>query len=130
MFSAATNPLTINPGDVLIAYAYLDPLNMPTEVMVQWLSNDWGHRAYWGENYIAWGTDGTGSRRYMGALPAAGRWVRLEVPASEVGLEGSSISGIAFTLYGGRATWDHAGKASQLSPTRIALLTLAEAKTV
>jgi RHS repeat-associated protein len=36
----------------------------------------------------------------------------LEVNASDVGLEGSTISGIAFTLYGGTAQWDHAGKKS------------------
>jgi hypothetical protein len=47
----------------------------------------------------------------MGALPAAGGWVRLEVPASLVGLQGAAVDGMAFTLYGGRATWDHAGKA-------------------
>lgn len=94
----------------MVAYVYLDPLNMPSEVMVQWLTNDWDHRAYWGLNNITWGTDGTNSKRFMGALPPAGQWVRLEVPASQVGLEGAAISGMAFTLYDGRATWDHAGK--------------------
>ena len=48
----------------------------------------------------------------MGALPPAGQWVRLEVPASLVGLEGRVLNGMAFTLVGGRANWDHAGKAS------------------
>jgi hypothetical protein len=37
--------------------------------------------------------------------------VRLEVAASEVGLEEREVSGMAYTLYGGRATWDLAGKA-------------------
>jgi hypothetical protein len=49
----------------------------------------------------------------MGAIPAAGQWVRLEVPASQVGLEGRTIKGMAFSLYGGRATWDEAGKSSE-----------------
>jgi hypothetical protein len=35
--------------------------------------------------------------------------VRLEVPASVVGLEGKVIEGMAFTLWGGRAAWDSAG---------------------
>jgi hypothetical protein len=48
----------------------------------------------------------------MGALPPAGQWVRLQVPANLVGLEGHVLNGMAFTLVGGRATWDHAGKAS------------------
>ena len=56
------------------------------------------------------GVDGTNSRRYMGALPATGGWVRLEVPAASVGLVGNTINGMAFTLIGGKATWDRAGK--------------------
>jgi hypothetical protein len=46
----------------------------------------------------------------MGSLPAAGQWIRLEVPANLVGLEGRTVNGMAFTLFGGRATWDHVGK--------------------
>lgn len=38
--------------------------------------------------------------------------MRLEVPASLVGLEGQTVSGMAFTLYNGRATWDRAGKSA------------------
>jgi hypothetical protein len=48
----------------------------------------------------------------MGALPAAGGWVRLAVPASVVGLDGQTLSGMAFTLYGGQADWDDAGENS------------------
>ena len=44
-------------------------------------------------------------------LPASGGWVRLEVPAESVGLEGRVVNGLAFTLHGGQATWDHAGVA-------------------
>jgi hypothetical protein len=109
-FTGATQTLTVNTGDTLIAYVYLDPVNTPSEIMLQWNNGSWEHRAYWGGNSIGWGTDGTASRHYMGALPAAGQWVRLEVPASAVGLEGSTLNGMAFTLYGGQATWDHAGK--------------------
>jgi hypothetical protein len=111
-FLWATNTLAANAGDTLIAYVYLDPANPPSEVMLQWCSNQegWNHRAYWGANQLPWGTDGTGSRRFMGALPAAGQWVRLEVPAAQVGLEGKTLHGMAFSLYGGRAAWDRAGK--------------------
>ncbi len=45
----------------------------------------------------------------MGRLPASGGWVRLEVPAAQVGLAGKTVNGLAFTLYGGRAWWDRAG---------------------
>jgi hypothetical protein len=48
----------------------------------------------------------------MGALPATGTWVRLAVPASAVGLDGATVNGMAFTLYGGQADWDQAGTVS------------------
>jgi hypothetical protein len=34
----------------------------------------------------------------------------LQVPASDVGLENRVVTGMAFALYNGRATWDYAGK--------------------
>ena len=77
--------------------------------MLQWNDGDWEQRAYWGQNLINAGTNGTASRRYMGAIPSATGWVRLEVPASLVGLEGVTINGMAFTLYGGHTWWDRAG---------------------
>jgi len=46
----------------------------------------------------------------MGPISIVGQWVRLEVPVSLVGLEGKTVDGMAFTLHGGRATWDYAGK--------------------
>jgi hypothetical protein len=112
-FTGATTPLQVSTGDKLYTYAYIDPANPPTEIMLQW--NDgtsWEHRAYWGVSTVAWGTDNSPSLYKVGNLPAAGQWARLEVPASNVGLEGASISGMAFTLYGGRATFDNSGKTS------------------
>ena len=110
-FYNATTKLAVAVGDTLFAYVYLDPANPPSEVMLQWYDANWEHRAYWGANLItSWGVDGTNSRRYMGPLPAVGQWVRLAVPAAQVGLEGHTLSGMAYTLYNGRATWDYAGK--------------------
>ncbi len=84
--------------------------------MLSWNSTagSWEHRAYWGENLLNYGTDGTAGRRYMGPLPVPDpeRWVRLEVPASAVGLEGVTLQGMSFTLYDGRATWDLTGKST------------------
>jgi uncharacterized repeat protein (TIGR01451 family) len=111
-FTLANPAFAINTGDILVAYVYLDPANVPSEVMLQWYDGTWEHRAYWGANLIALGTNGTASRYSMGALPAVGQWVRLTVPASAVGLESRSLTGMAFTLYDGRATWDAAGKAT------------------
>lgn len=112
-FDNATATLDISAGDMLFAYVYLDPVNVPSELILMWNDGTWEHRAYWGANTISYGNNGTASRRYMGGMPAAGQWVRLEVPASQVGLEGRTIKGMGFSLYGGRATWDYAGKSSE-----------------
>ncbi|MBC8095560.1 MAG: glycoside hydrolase family 9 protein, partial [Akkermansiaceae bacterium] len=109
-FKDATATMPVSTGSILYAYIYLDPANPPGEVMLQWYDgNSWEHRAYWGANEINYGIDGTAARKNMGALPAAGQWVQLKVPASVVGLEGKVVTGMGFTLNGGRATWDAAG---------------------
>ncbi len=107
--------LNVNTGDKMVAYVYMDKNNPPSEIEVQWSTNEqsWNHRAFWnntGTDLIGWGSQGTQSLQYMGPLPNTDQWVRLVVPASLVGLEGLHVNGVAFTLYGGRATWDHAGK--------------------
>jgi hypothetical protein len=112
-FQGAKASLPVSVGDQLFAHIYLDPNHLPQEVMLQWHDGTWEHRAYWGENFLDLGTDGTVSRWFMGSLPPPGQWVRLEVPAALVGLEGRVISGMAFTLWDGRATWDRVGKVSQ-----------------
>jgi hypothetical protein len=109
-FQGASATLAIGKRDILSTYVYLDPVNPPREIMLQWYDGSWEHRAYWGANLLAWGIDGSASRRYMGTLPPAGQWVQLTVPAAQVGLEYHTLSGMAYTLYDGRATWDHAGK--------------------
>jgi hypothetical protein len=117
-FVGATATFAVGVGDTLFAYVYLDPANAPSEIMLQWNDGNWEHRAYWGADLIAGsGIDGTNSRRNMGALPAAGQWIRLEVPAALVGLEGRILNGMAYTLYDGRATWDIAGKSSGVGQT-------------
>lgn len=110
-FHSSFETMTVNAGDKLFAYVYIDPAAIPSMIGLQWNDGIWEHRAYWGSNSFPWGVDGTNSRRFMGQLPPAGQWVRLEVPANLVGLEGRPVNGLAFTMFGGRATWDRAGKA-------------------
>src|SRR5262249_22273425 len=68
------------------------------------------HRAYWGANLFPGGIDGTPSRRFMGPLPATGQWVKLEVPASLVDLEGRVLSGMIFSVFNGICSFDLVGK--------------------
>ena len=102
--------LSIATGDKLITYVHLDPANPPTEIMLSWNSGSWEHRAYWGADKIPYGNKGTPGHYYAGSLPAAGEWVRLEVPASAVGLEGQTATMMSFSLFDGRATWDHTAR--------------------
>ncbi len=102
--------LRVGEGDVLFTHVFIDPKNPPKEVMLQWFSDAWRHRAYWGENRIDWGKDNSPERLPLGPLPRAGGWVRLEVPAARVGLNpGMTVSGWAFTQHDGLAYWDRAG---------------------
>ena len=112
-FEGAARRLTLGSGDRLFTYVFLDVNNMPREIMLEWKdANGWEHRAYWGDDRIQRGVNGTPSRNYMGSLPRPGHWERLEVPAFMVGLVGSSIDGMSFLAERGRATWDLAGKAA------------------
>jgi hypothetical protein len=115
LFQNATATMSVpSGGSTLYCYIYIDPANPPSEVMLQWNDgSSWEHRAYWGGNSLSYGTDGTVNRHYVGPLPAAGQWVKLAVPSSAVGLNGSTLTGMAYTLYGGRATWDNAGETTQ-----------------
>jgi murein DD-endopeptidase MepM/ murein hydrolase activator NlpD len=113
-FSGATQTITIGTGDKLFAYAYIDPNNVPSELMLQWNDGSVWRNAYWGADNIT-----SVSRTFVGALPASGQWVRLEVAASVLGLEGKTVSGMAFNAYGGRVTWDRAGKTVNTTPVEI-----------
>jgi mono/diheme cytochrome c family protein len=109
-FDNAQPGLRVGEGDKLFCYVYLDPAKPPKEIMLQWNTGGWSHRAFWGDNIIPWGADGTPERRTMGPLPESGKWVRLDVEAAKVGLApGTVIQGWAFTQHGGTVYWDKAG---------------------
>jgi hypothetical protein len=112
-FNDARTTMPLGVGDTLFAWVYLDPAAMPEQLMLCWNDGSWDHRAYWGASRIHWGTDGTTGRHRVGDLPAGGRWVKLEVPASAVALEGRQVSGMTFAVFGGgRVVWDAAGRSS------------------
>jgi hypothetical protein len=109
-FHDAAESLAVSPGDILFAYIFIDPRNIPQTIMLEWNDGSTDHRAFWGKNMIPYGRINTASQHPMGPLPPAGRWVRLEVPASAVGLEGRTVTGLVFRLYDGRVRWDAVGK--------------------
>ncbi|HLW64261.1 MAG TPA: PSD1 and planctomycete cytochrome C domain-containing protein [Gemmataceae bacterium] len=110
VFQDANPGLRVGAGDVLFAYVRIDPAKPPQEIMLQWHSDTWRHRAYWGDNKIDWGKDNSGERFKVGQLPDAGKWVRLEVDAAKVGIKpGTIVTGFALTQFGGTVYWDKAG---------------------
>ena len=128
-FEGANPPLIIAEGDVLFAHVYLDSKNPPETIQLQFRTNDWNHRAFWGANKgysIEGKTDHTNFP--MGELPEKGKWVRLEVPAKTVGLSpGSKVDGWAFTQFGGTVYWDKSGIVTRkLSEKQLASFSLWE----
>jgi hypothetical protein len=118
-FDGADPKLPLPKGSKLFAHVYLDTLNPPKQIMLQFNDGSWEHRAYWGESKLPWGKDGTTSRRKMGPLPETGKWVKLEVDPSLVGLNpGSSLNGWAFSQFDGKVYWDKAGVVTVVDPTK------------
>jgi hypothetical protein len=115
LFAGASETMTLGEGEVLYAWVYLDPDHPPQTLMLQWHSaGSWEHRAYWGANLMAFGQDGAPSRRRIDdELPPRGRWIRLDIAPSAVGLApGAVIDGMAFTLFDGRAAYGPSGRRS------------------
>ena len=115
-YDKGAKPFVVPAGGKFFVYCHLDPENPPEAVMIQFHSGQWSHRAVWGKHEtIPWGTINTGSKRHLGKLPETGKWTRLEVAASKLGLKaGTKISGYAFTQFGGTVMWDQLGIESTL----------------
>jgi len=112
-FTGATGTMQVNAGDTLFAWVYLATASTPSEIMLAWNDgSSWEHRAYWGSNTMTDGTNGTAGRYYAGTLPAPGAWAKLSVSASAVGLQGSGVSGMSLSLFGGGVSWDAIGRSS------------------
>jgi hypothetical protein len=112
-FTGAKTKLTIGENDRLFAYVFLDPKNPPETVQLQFNDGSWEHRAHWGADKTFGIGRKNASNRPMGPLPELGKWVKLEVAASDVGLKpGAKLNGWAFTQFGGTVHWDQAGVVS------------------
>ncbi len=109
---------TAGTGDVLFAYVFIPAKHVPRTLMLEWHDGDgWEHRAFWGLDNIVEGKLGTPSRHRAGGLPETERWVRLEVPADKVGLEGKTLRGMAFKVDGGQALWGRTGTVQVEEPS-------------
>jgi mono/diheme cytochrome c family protein len=115
--------LIVGKGDHLVAHVWIDPDSPPRQLILEWLTDDWNHRAFWGEHLILQGKLGTPSLRRMGEMPEGGKWVRLEVPAQLVGLTpGTEVRGVGLRQIQGSVFWDKIGSRTclALEPTQYA----------
>jgi len=55
-------------------------------LQVHTTDGSWEHRAYWGENLIAFGPENMPARQHQTDLPEPGPWSTLEVNAAALGL--------------------------------------------
>jgi hypothetical protein len=109
-FHSAAIPFEVNFGDVLFAEVFLEADQPVEELMLQFHDgHTWERRAYWGADKLGHGQPGTASRFPAGPLPRSGEWVRLEVAASSLDLEGHFIRGVKFTQFNGRCRWGRVG---------------------
>jgi hypothetical protein len=81
--AGARGDFPIKAGDKLFVYVFLDPKNPPKEVLLQLRANNsYDHRAFWGTVNRVTHMDPPRA----GPLPEAGRWIRLEVDPSVLGV--------------------------------------------
>ena len=107
----------VNDEDEFFAYVYLDPIDPPKQVMLQFNDGNWEHRAYWGKSLIPYGKENTTGKVRMGELPKTGEWIRLAVSAKKIGLNPKAkVNGIAFTQFDGKIFWDKVGVKSTSDP--------------
>lgn len=119
-FFSAGARFDIPPNGKLSAWCYIDPANKPKSVMIQFHVGGWNHRAVWGEEgAIPFGKVRTTEHVYLGALPEAGSWQKLEFAADRLGLKpGMKVTGYAFTQFGGTVYWDHLAMSSRVDPAK------------
>ncbi len=116
-YESGASPFEVPQEPVFFVHVYLDPADLPDEVMIQFHSDGWKHRAVWGQDIIEFGAKGTTERHVAGPLPAPGQWVKLEVPGTSMGLTaGTKITGYAFTVHGGTAYFDKLGVSGRTDP--------------
>ncbi|HRV82422.1 MAG TPA: DUF1549 domain-containing protein, partial [Planctomycetota bacterium] len=111
-FTGAKRPFVVLEGDCWFVDVWVDPESPAREILIQFhvQAGNWEHRAYLGEDLHGLGRAGTGSRRALGSMPAAGAWHRIEIQPELVDLPpGSQVDGFALGQVDGFVRWGNAG---------------------
>jgi hypothetical protein len=116
-YQAGAQPLEVPANPKFFVHVYVDPVDPPEEVMIQFHTTGWSHRALWGADIIEFGAKNTTERFVAGPLPKAGEWAKLEIDGSSMGLTpGMKVVGYAFTVHGGTAYFDKMGVTGRVDP--------------
>ncbi|HKS22644.1 MAG TPA: hypothetical protein VJZ76_07595 [Thermoanaerobaculia bacterium] len=107
LFTGATSTLTIHPSEDMVTYVLVSACIAPREIVLGWhtAGGSWV-KAYYGQSLIG----GEGSMVSLGAVPAGGQWLRVAVPASQLGIVGASVDGFDVQAYDGQLWVDRVGK--------------------
>ncbi len=114
-FDNPTRPLYVPEDARLSVWVLIDANEAPQSILLQLDSNQGSHKALWGEpkQYGVAKTD----KNWMGEVPPAGRWTRLEIPLEKINLKpGAYVTSFAFVQFGGIAWWDGLTIAGEVSP--------------
>jgi hypothetical protein len=116
-------PVAIRSDDVFVTSVLVDPARVPNQILIEMNDgNGWEHRAYWGVNKLnKSGVDRAPANLRLGDVPRSGEWVRLEIPAKAIGVDGRTIRELAFCTFGGAVRWDWLGVASGKSESKTIL---------
>ncbi len=116
----------ITAGVKFFAHVWLDPMDPPKAIMLQFHTTGWENRANFGDaEAIQYGDVKAKTKVQVGALPKTGEWVLLEVNPAAIGLKpGTKVNGAAFTQNGGTVHWDSAGWVMETNPATDPLFSL------
>jgi len=97
----------INKDSDIIQYILLDPDKTPSGIMVKFLlSDDKEISVYWeGDEEVFSYTKEYITAWYMGLIPQAGEWVRLDIDCKELDIEKEELIGISFIVNNGKMWW-------------------------
>ncbi len=104
-FETPTQPLRIPEAAKVFVWVRLDTQEPPDAIMVELGSAAGARKAIWGDpqRFSATRMD----KNWLGELPAAGTWTRLEIPLEKLDIKpGEEIRSLAFSQFGGITWWD------------------------
>lgn len=109
-FTAKDVNLAIGTEATISAHVHLDPANPPRAIGLEFITDKAGaRRLVWGD-VQAFGPEIAKTAQHMGALPKAGEYVKLEMPACDAEMhKGDAYTGIRLVQSGGAAWWDSIG---------------------